>query len=80
MMILSQYKTNINISQIQLNKMNLNDLEMPIINSDFKSSSMGLPKSFNSNINNISSNNFKNTNISNINYNNNNIYQRPFIN
>jgi len=66
------------ISQIQLNKMNLNDLEMATINSDYKSNSMGLPKSFNnSNINNISSKNFQNSNISNINHNN--IYQRPSI-
>ena len=66
------------ISQIELNKMNLNDLEMPTINSDYKSNSMGLPKSFNnSNINNISSNNFKSSNISNINFNN--VYQRPSI-
>ena len=66
------------ISQIELNKLNLNDLEMPTINSDYKSNSMGLPKSFNnSNINNISSNIFKNSSISNINYNN--IYQRPSI-
>ena len=66
------------ISQIELNKLNLNDLEMATINSDYKSNSMGLPKSFNnSNINNVSSNNFKNSNISNINFNN--VYQRPSI-
>jgi hypothetical protein len=58
--------------------MNLNDLEMPTINSDYKSNSMGLLKSFNnSNINNLSSNNFKHSNISNINFNN--VYQRPSI-